>query len=166
MIPLFKKKEKNLSSYCSECALQGEAIAKDQKIAELNMLLDATSASLDEANKEIQYLNSCLKKKESIIEEHKQIMKEQREELNKYRTYKNITGSLVFKNLRMIDFRQFYDCEWSFEVSENEGAFEKITLVFSDSYINEIERVLEVLALCETIEDVKESDQRKNIYYD
>lgn len=41
-----------------------------------------------------------------------------------------------------------------------------ITFTLNDTYHNHIEKVMNELMKCKTIEDVQKLDQRENIYYD
>lgn len=87
----------------------------------------------------------------------------------KERTYfTNQRGNLKYSKLMQDRYRQFYDCLWRVEVEDTSNGINKlsISITFDDFYNKDIKRVMELLISCDTVEDVRNLDQRCKIYYD
>jgi hypothetical protein len=87
----------------------------------------------------------------------------------KGRTYfTNQQGNLKYYKLIQDRYRQFYDCLWRVEVGDTSKGTDKlsISLTFDDFYNKDMKRVMELLISCDTVEDVRNLDQRGKIYYD
>ena len=80
--------------------------------------------------------------------------------------FNNKKGNLKYFSLKQVEFRLFYDCVWEVEVSEYEKGINKFSITLDDFYIRDTKRVMELLISCDTIQDVRNLDQRKSIYYD
>ncbi len=82
--------------------------------------------------------------------------------------FNNKKGNLKYFGLKQVMVRHFYDCVWTVEISEDAKGINNlsISITLDDTFDQDTMRVMEMLIYCDTIQDVRNLDQRESIYYD